>query len=467
MRDRPVPRQILLLTTDHQRYDCLGAVNPEIQTPVLDELIAGGALCERCYVQNPVCMPSRHSFMTGRYPTSLGVGTNGIALPERERTLAHALSDAGWFCGNYGKLHFLPHFGRDHTAPHPSYGFAEHQNSDEPGCYEDAYIRWVRATDPAMVAPCRVPLPGIEDRGWFRRWVFAAPEEFCHTAWVADRVIDAIRAHRNQPALLCGGFYAPHPPFNPPQRWLDRYDPAQLSLPRRRDGEADDKPPPLRAMLERAEPADDDTWRDCTAYFYAMCSLVDHHVGRIVAALDEEGLLADTLLVFMSDHGDTLGDHGLTGKHCSFYDSIMRVPLILHWPNGLGPGLRVTGLAEAVDLMPTLLEAAGAPVPFGVQGRSLWPLLDGGPGRDSVWASFFQSHRHPLNAQMVRTETAKYLRYGPHHGEVLYDLATDPDEFVNQAANPAYTALLAELRERLLRRMMDGLDPLPRPTAPY
>ena len=154
---------ILFLTTDQQRFDCLG-VNSDgfVQTPNLDRLAREGANLLRFYVNNPVCMPSRASLLTGKYPRNHGVTCNGIPLAESIPNIAHALGSAGYVTGNLGKLHFLPHSGRDYDLPHPDYGFHVVVNADEPGCYPDAYIQWIRKVAPETEAKVRVPkLAGI------------------------------------------------------------------------------------------------------------------------------------------------------------------------------------------------------------------------------------------------------------------------------------------------------------------
>ena len=151
---------ILIMYTDQQRWDALGAAgNPEIQTPNLDRLVAEGALFHNHYVQCPVCMPSRLSFLTGKYPSAFGVFTNGVTVPEDTRTLAHLFGQHGYATANIGKLHFLNHANRDHNEPHPPYGFDHLEISDEPGCYEDAYRAWARRKDPTQMDHLSLGLP--------------------------------------------------------------------------------------------------------------------------------------------------------------------------------------------------------------------------------------------------------------------------------------------------------------------
>ena len=155
--DRP---NILLLYTDQQRWDALGANgNAEIHTPNLDRLAADGVNCDHFYVQNPVCMPSRISMLSGLYPATLGIVRNGVPVPPQTVILPHLLRNYGYHSANIGKLHFLPHANRDHRDPHPAYGFDHLEISDEPGCYADAYRAWVERQAPQELDAISVGLP--------------------------------------------------------------------------------------------------------------------------------------------------------------------------------------------------------------------------------------------------------------------------------------------------------------------
>ncbi len=464
MQNRP---NILLITTDQQRYDCVGANgNPMIKTPALDQLAAEGASLEYFFANNPVCMPSRACFFTGRYCQNHGVRTNGIPLPETELTLAQVLREAGYRTGILGKLHFLPHSGRDHTKEHPSYGFHTVLVSDEPGCYPDPYIRWVREVAPEMEQAVRVPVPGVEPRGWARRWVFGAPEELSHTAWVAERTMEFIRENRDRPFFAVAGFYLPHSPWNPPQRWLELYPPKNMPLPKRCAGELDDKPDLFHALARPWREVSDDEWREMKAYYYACCSFVDHHVGRILDCLRELALLDRTLVVFVSDHGDLLGDHGLVAKNQTNYEEVVRVPCIFRLPEYIPAGRRVSDLVEGVDLMPTILDAVGVPVPDGVKGESQWAAICGtGPGTKEA---VLIEHRvpHGRSVKTLRTKRWKYWRYSTGE-EILVDLEADPSEFTNLAVDGDYEGKLCEMRELLLDVLLRVDDDLPPRIAPY
>ncbi len=451
------PRHILWITTDHLRYDCIGANgNPAIRTPNLDRLAAGGVVLERCYAQNPLCMPSRVSFMTGQYPCRTGVTCNGPALPEdRGPTCAEVFGAAGYETAQIGKLHFEPHDEMDlDPAGRRRYGFDFMALSEEPGCYEDAYVRWLRSEHPDHERTMRVPRPRERMRNGPRGecWTVDAPAKVSHAGFVASSTIDYVRYGHS--SFIHAGIYAPHPPLNPPADIYAQYADADLPAPHWREGEDADKPDPLRSMLHGHRSIPAERLRERRRYFYAMCTLLDGQVGRVADALRERGELEDTLILFMSDHGDMDGDHHMVSKQPSFYEEVMRLPVILHWPAGLRGGQRVGDLVEAVDLLPTLCDLAGMRVPWQAQGRSVAERLLGDEdagAREEVLAM----HGSPGRGlyAMLRARELKYLRYGPD-AEVLYDLAEEPEEYTNCAGDPAYAERLAGMRERLLGRML-------------
>jgi len=453
------PRHVIWITTDHMRYDCVGASgNAAVRTPHLDRLAADGVLLERCYGQNPLCMPSRVSFMTGQYPCRTGVLCNGQELaPGRGPTCAEVFAAAGYETAQIGKLHFQCHDEMDlDPRPRHAYGFHFTALSEEPGCYEDAYVRWLRAHHPDHERTMRVPRPDERMRrgGSFSGWTVDAPPEASHAGFVASQTIQYLRYGR--PSFIHMGIYAPHPPLNPPEDIYALYRDAEVPAPHWRESEDRDKPEPLRSMLRRHADVPAERFRERRRFFYAMCTLLDGQVGRVVAELERRGELDDTLIVFMSDHGDMDGDHRMVSKQPSFYEEVMRLPVILHWPAGLPAGRRVADLAEAVDLLPTLAGLTGARPDDRFQGRNLAGLLRGetqSPVREHALAM----HAPPGGSiiAMLRTTGLKYIRYGAD-AEVLYDLSADPGEHVNCAGDTGYADRLSDVRDALLERMLDA-----------
>jgi len=410
--------------------------------------------------------------MSGRYPTDTGVTCNGITMPEGVRCVQRMLSDAGYFTGIIGKLHFLPHAARDHRVAHPAYGFHQLQVSDEPGCYRDAYWNWVRERDPWQLDAINCGLPPARAQweqmmGWagtvtppvaredLAPAAFQADEDLTHAAFVADRSIQFLREQGEGPFFLWSGFYAPHPPLNPPASCIALYDVAEMTLPDRTDNEP---------IARQARGLTDDDYRRIKAYYYALVSDVDRNVGKILDCLDDLGIRENTLVIFTSDHGEYLGDHGSFGKGTPGYDCIMRVPCLVCYPGHLEPGTRVGGLVEGVDLVPTLLDYAGVVQEPELKGHSMRPLLEGErqSPRSSVYAEFAMPGRG--NWAIVRTEDYKYALHTEGR-EVLFDLGEDPGEHRNLAGEPEAAEALSHMRELALRRSLDARPQLPRQAA--
>ena len=464
---------ILIIWTDQQRWDTIGPDSVAI-TPNLDSLAADGQLYANAFCNSPVCMPSRQSMLSGRYPSTLGVQSNGIEMDPDIECIQHVLSGHGYHTAQLGKLHFRNHASpyRDHRDPHPTYGFDTCIVSDEPGCYDDPYIAWVEAQDPAMVPLCRVDTPpkwtgepvSVHPRNVQHPYAFEAPEELSHTAFVADLTCDyltsrAQRAKQGEPFFAVAGIYAPHAPLNPPQRFVDLYDPARMALPVRAPGENFIDPDTGKAIT-------DDEWRVIKQHYYALVSHVDDQVGRIIDRLRELDLYDDTLIVFTSDHGENLGDHGLIQK-THWYDSSTHVPLIVKPPafaeNTDAPGTTREDIVELVDVVPTITDYCGIPTPAFFQGQSLRRRKNGGaPPRESALIEIGSPGGDGYKA--IRAE--RYL-YSRHRDGVerLYDLRSDPDQLAPLEPKP--DELLAEARDELLSRILRAESAFPRKTADY
>jgi arylsulfatase len=440
---------VVLMYTDQQRWDAIGAVNPLCKTPNLDKLAAEGVLFENAFCNNPVCMPSRQSMLSGQYPSVIGCCTNGVEMDPAVPCIHNILGLNGYHTANFGKLHFKNHSNRDHREPHPSYGFDEAVISDEPGCYEDAYIAWVRAKAPDQVEACRCSTPPAwkgevvdkQPRNTHEPYVFEGPEELTHTAFVAEETADFIRrraAGGSKPFFAIAGFYAPHTPLNPPQRFIDMYDPPTLPLPLMNDED------------HEQFGLSDDEWRTVKAYYYALVTHVDDQVGRILAALDETGERDNTVIVFVSDHGEHLGDHGTIQKGPPGLDSCTHVPLIVAGP-GVKAGGRREELIELIDLAPTLVEMCGVQPPPFFQGRSFKPLLDGSEYIER--GSVFIEYRDPfkLSWKTVRTHRHKYC-VNDKGEELLFDLEADPGELTDLSTDGSALPLLQAMREELMKR---------------
>jgi arylsulfatase len=465
-RDRP---NILWLCTDQQRSDTIHSLgNPHVNTPNIDRLVASGVAFENAFSQSPVCTPSRAAFLTGRYPRTTRCRQNGQAIPPDERLITRILADDGYTCGLSGKLHLSSCAGgrveQRIDDGYTTFGWSHHPQPDWP---ENAYTRWLAERGKTWDELYDGPETPYVKQG--------IPAEYHQTTWCADRAIDFIRAESGRSWLFSFNPFDPHHPFDPPAEYLNRYHPADMPLPKTQPGEAADQPryQQLDRQWAHNEPGyfhtavmTDDDRRQVTAAYYAMIELIDENVGRMLAALEETGQLENTIVIFMSDHGEMLGDHGIYLKGPHFYDEAVRVPLVVSWPVRFQAGLKADALVELVDLPVTLLEAARFEVPQRMQGRSLLPILTGTANpsvhRDAVYSEYYNAwtHKHSYGT-MLRTRREKIVVYhGIDDGE-LYDLVADADEFHNLWNDPTKSAI----KTRLLKQSFDAsvftMDPAP------
>ncbi len=493
MSDQP---NILWICTDQQRWDTLGCTGNEwIRTPNLDRLAADGVCCTHAFCQSPVCQPSRGSFLTGRYPMTTRLRQNGQPMSGDERLITRTLADNGYVCGLAGKLHLRP---VDRRLSLPNCGRDAHESLWVRGAEErmlDGYSEFNWEHDGRGSHPASAYTAWLHDRKltFPDKELFEFPhvhvgyeeEDHCST-WATDRAISFIERHAAAayPWLFSVNFIDPHHPFNPPaadlQRWLDRLD--ELPLPAYQDGELDEKPELHRIFSRQAynepwfgvdfEAISDDGHRLARAAYWAMIELIDRQVGRVLSTLEETGQAANTLVIFTSDHGELLGDHGIYFKGPFCYDAAVRVPLLFRWPARISPKQRCDELVELVDLAPTILDACGLPRDPAMQGKSLLPLLSGAreQHRNDVFCQYHNampSHDEGASyVDMIRTKTHKLVLTHGHGGE-LYDLDVDSGEHVNRWDDPSLTGIRTELLQRLCERLTYCADPEPQRTGMF
>ncbi len=504
----------LLICVDQMRADHMGCDgNPAIRTPHLDALASQGVLLRRAYVNNPLCMPCRATMFTGLTPRGHRVRTNGISLDPAVPTVPGALAEAGYQTASIGKIHLTSHGARDDFAPDglppeecpeqhrlwktgritrvptPYFGFqhVEITVGHGPWVHGD-YAFWLQREHPQEWERLQSTRPEPSPLGAEECGTYPLQEQLHHTAYVADRTIAHLHQCRpDQPFFLVCSFPDPHHPYCPPRPWDRAYAPEDVVPPVQRAGELDSLPPHMRTAYEhgletsgRSSPAkmSDEHRREILAHTYGMVSLLDHHVGRILATLAERGLGHDTVVVFISDHGDLMGDHGLHNKGPYHFEGILRVPMIWRWPQRFPP--RATrGLASLLDLAPTMLEFAGVPIPTGPAsdeapqqppawpGRSLAPLLRGecDTVQDSVIIENDEDYLG-LRLRTLVTPAHKITTYTGHRGPEpygeLFDLVDDPHELHNLWDDPAAQALKRDLIVKLHHRLTETDLALPR-----
>lgn len=457
---------VLWIMVDQWRFDCLGANgNGLIQTPNLDKFAKRSANFQHAFVQSPVCVPSRASYFTGRYPHSHKNRVNYTPLDGREKMIQRVFQDGGYETGSVGKLHFYPP-----TAEHArSTGFHRVKlddgvNATDP--YSD-YVSWRKANDPKASA-VHYNATAPSGKNPFRG---AIDYEFTPTAWTGMETRQMLREMKgaSKPFFLFSSFFKPHSPHSVPEPYDSIYDDAEIPLPRRM-GMADIErlPLPVQKQILRGKPQFDmDRERLQWIYrsYYGGVSMLDREIGLILDEVD----LNNTIVVLCTDHGDQLLEHGLEGKNV-FFEASVRVPFLISWPGQIQPGRR-DELLEMVDVMPTLLEMCGLPVQGAVQGKSFAPLVTGGSGYQAREFAFAENvipevitNRslnlyyapgegvggilHP-DAKMLRTERFKFNYYVGNGGE-LYDLEADPGETRNLYREASFQSTVAEMKERLL-----------------
>jgi arylsulfatase len=466
---------ILWICTDQQRYDTIAALgNDLIRTPNIDRLVRNGVAFTHAYCQSTVCAPSRASFLTGRYPRTTGCRQNGQSIPKRERLISRILADRGYTCGLAGKLHLASASdGKVEERTDDGYEVFHWSHHPQPDWPENAYSQWLAKQGTSWDELYTGPGTSYVKEG--------IPAEFHQTTWCTEMTIDFIRQHQDKTWMFSFNCFDPHHPFDPPKEYLDRYDPNAMPLPRFQPGELDNKPVYQRLDHQWAhdEPGyfhvaamTDDDRRQVTAAYYAMIELIDDQVGRMLAALEQTGQLENTIVIFMSDHGEMLGDHGLYLKGPHFYEEAVRCPLIISWPGKFEQDLRCEGLVELVDLVPTLLDSAGIAIEPAIQGRSLAPILRGEAEpdhhRDYVYCEYYNAWTHKRSyGTMMRTADKKIVVYhGIDDGE-FYDLDNDPGEIENLWRSREH----AEVREKLLKDAFDAsvftMDPMPPRRGPF
>tara|TARA_B100000676_G_scaffold277171_1_gene298622 strand:+ start:442 stop:1989 length:1548 start_codon:yes stop_codon:yes gene_type:complete len=471
----PQPPNILWICTDQQRADTIAALgNPHIRTPHLDALTANGTAFTRAYCQSPVCTPSRASFLTGRYPRTTRCRQNGQAMPPNEKLISRLFADAGYTCGLAGKLHLATCAnGVVEKRIDDGYDVFHWSHHPQPDWPENAYTQWLTAQGTNWKELYGGPSTPYVKHG--------IPAEFSQTTWCANMAIDFLREQKGRPWFFSYNCFAPHHPFDPPGDYLARYNPDELPLPKTHPDEPTSKTTyqQLDSKFSHNDPngydvaaMTDRDRREVTAAYYAMIQLIDENVGRMIAALEETGQLENTLVIFMSDHGEMLGDHGIYLKGPHFYEEAVRVPLIISWPGQIATAQCAEGLIELTDLAPTLLAAAALPIPEAMQGKSLLPILksnaDSADHRDYVFSEYYNawSHRHSYGS-MYRTNTHKMIVYhGTDQGE-LYDLENDPDEFTNLWHHAETTSLKTELLKATFDASVFTMDPTPLRDGPF
>ncbi|TBL75643.1 sulfatase [Paenibacillus thalictri] len=451
---------ILIITVDQLRWDALScAGNKEIRTPNMDRLCRNGTRFVNAFTNAPACMPARSSMLTGRFPHAHGVRGGGVKLSEAEITFPQIVSQNGYHTAHIGKLHVQNHTYRDHTVPHPSYGYRTLQVTDERGTYRDPYLQWVERNYPEYAEAVRVE-PGAVRVSKATDQLSAVgqfPAKASHSRWVSETSIDFLRKHGQSPFMLWTSFFDPHSPYTIPNDLQERYDPYALSLP----------------FQSGATPENENEIRRKKANYYTLVSHVDDCIGDVLDYLEASGLSETTAVILSSDHGDFVGDYGRWGKGKP-EDPSVRIPMIVKVP-GIGGGPEeVDDIVQLFDIAPTVCDLTGCMKPASMQARSLLPLIR--HGKDPQRAPFalieFNFEVSRINAAEVFEKTLRSSEYrltvwSDGREGALFDLRKDPYQLNNIWNDPDYKATRDELILQLLYRLIETENTLPARTNPF
>ena len=472
----PEPINVLFLMTDEHHFDGLGCNgNPIVKTPHLDKLAAGGTRFTHMFCPVPYCSPSRAAIVTGCYPSSRGLGRNidkqddPLRLRDPVETYLHHLAARGYHCHQLGKWHLgdtaelscFPDAAQDERQFHQLYRqrcrsagdarFDAGPRPDEKKLVQDTYLN-VAAVD------------GYHRwRQWLRDTKFHGQDlgalgrsrikpEYQPESVLADYCISLLKRHRSEPFAITYSVSPPHPQYVVPSPYYDMYDPARLPLP----ATWNDRPAVWSTLLASrlGDYYGAAGFREFLRCYYGQVTMMDDCFGRILDGLDRLGLADHTLVIFTTDHGEMLGQHGMITKAMSsFYDDVMHIPLVMRLPGRMPAGKVCDASASSVDLAPTILDYVGAVPLAKAQGRSLRPFVDGAADDDRPAFGERDSLDTPRPpSRMIRTRQWKLSVLGSGATE-LFDLTHDPGETHNLADRPAYAGVVRDLAQKLRAHM--------------
>ncbi|MCR2821184.1 sulfatase family protein [Lederbergia panacisoli] len=475
---------ILLITSDQQHWNTIGAFNPELSTPNLDRLVKEGTTFTRAYCPNPTCTPTRSSIITGMHPSQHGAWTLGTKLLEDRKTVGDEFLENGYRTSLVGKAHFQPLVS---TEEFPSleaepilhdldfwrnfsesfYGFENPElarNHTSEAHVGQHYAIWMEEKGCKNWREYFEGPTGVMDPKVKYSWPI--PEEYHYNTWIAERTNHKLEefVNNDENFFLWASFFDPHPPYLVPEPWDRMYDPDKVTLPKGVEGEHEQNPPHFGKTQEQ-EPdftdyvetgygshgyhshvVSEEHHKKLTATYYGMVSMMDKYIGKILDKLDELGITEETIVVFSTDHGHFFGQHGLQYKGGFHYEDLIKLPFIVRYPGKVPEGRVSSAMQSLVDLAPTFLSFAGIKVPYrmtGVDQSQVWQN-EKDEARDHIICEF----RHEPTVIHQKTYVDKRYKitiyYNQTYGE-LFDLENDPGEYYNLWDKPENQELKQEL----------------------
>jgi iduronate 2-sulfatase len=454
----PRPNVLFIISDDLNNFlGCYG--DPRAKTPNIDQLASRGVRFDCAYCQFTLCGPSRNSMLTGLYPNSSGILANGQVFRQTvpsQVSLPQAFRQAGYFAGRIGKLY---HYGVPNCI-----GTDGH---DDPASWELEMNS--AGVDRLQEMPKTFSLqPG--QFGGTPSWYASPNEDAEHTdglaAANAEWVLERCAREKDRPFFLAVGFFRPHTPYVAPKPYFDLYPEAEMPLVKGiKKDQADIPPAALDSYRGRRNEFTDDLRRQCAQAYYASISFLDAQVGKVVDALDRLSLSDNTIIVFTSDHGYHMGEHGLWQK-MSIFEESARVPLLIVAPGVSTKGTVAKAPVGLIDLYPTLTELCGVEAPDNLQGQSLVPILKDTGEKGRGWTLSQVSRGPKANEKKrtfgysLRTPRWRYTEWDEaRQGRELYDHENDPKELTNLADDPAHAETVAKLSKELRTAVAATLPP--------
>ncbi|MFI3324993.1 MAG: sulfatase-like hydrolase/transferase [Clostridia bacterium] len=476
---------VLFITSDQQHFNTLGINNPEIKTPNLDRLCSMGTTFDRAYTVNPTCTPTRATMITGKYPSQHGAWTLGTKLDEKCTTIGDLMHEAGMKTSLVGKAHFQPLASTDEYTSLESYptlqdldfwknftddfyGFdtikltRNHTNEAHVGQH---YAIWLEEHGFTNWRDYFVEPTGTMDRS--KKYIWDIPEELHYDAWIAEETNNLLEQYKknDDQFMLWTSFFDPHPAYFAPKPWVDMYDPDKLTLPKLDPNELE-KATEVHRLTQEEKPdyskfrssgyalhgcnshvgASEEIQRKNLATYYAMVSLMDKYIGKILDKLDELDLTKNTVIVFTTDHGHYVGQHGLHAKGPFMFEDAIKVPYIVSLKDKIPAGVRSNALQSVVDIPVTFLDYCNIKMPYDWTGKNQREVWEG--TKEKVRDHIICEHNHDRNTMNLRAYVdQKYklvVMQNQTYGE-LYDLENDPNEVNNRFNDEDYKNIKSEL----------------------
>lgn len=429
---------ILLITTDQQRYDTVGDAAPDfLRTPHTDFLMREGITFDRCYVQTPACAPSRVSIMTGQSPQSLGVYNNYVPpglLASPVATMPRVMNDLGYHTIAVGKMHFEPERAR--------HGFQEMILP------RDYYNKMTKSGSPLQ--PMRHGLGQNE----LHPTMATVPEALTLTSYITEECVEYISNRRDPevPFFMWCSYSKPHPPLDPPEPYYSMYRHSPIPEPVYGEWSTNENAPVAFTRFRQKWSGDllpKEILKEAKSAYYGLITQCDYNMGRIFSALQDVDELKNTLIIFASDHGEFLGDHAASGKFFPYEQSI-HVPFVLRPPKNMAQefvGTQSDKLISLMDILPTVAKIAGGEVDA-FEGEDLFELVTTSQKRESLAGAYFGDGDY---FYLINDEY-KYIYYLEDGKEQLFDIVNDREDLFDLSTDERYTATMQALKAALIKK---------------